>query len=102
MKLYIYYGLDNEKVPKDVTHAIVNVSVTVIKKSAFDERVHLMSIILGANVKRIEEYAFSWCVALRVIVLPFESFNFPRHWNTLKILLSVVVNLWKLCFSHRL
>jgi len=36
MKLYIYCGLENEKVPKDVTHVIVASSVTVIKKRAFD------------------------------------------------------------------
>eukprot|EP00554_Chaetoceros_debilis_P012065 CAMPEP_0194119548 /NCGR_PEP_ID=MMETSP0150-20130528/39903_1 /TAXON_ID=122233 /ORGANISM="Chaetoceros debilis, Strain MM31A-1" /LENGTH=42 /DNA_ID= /DNA_START= /DNA_END= /DNA_ORIENTATION= len=36
MILHIYHGLDNEEVPEDVTHVIVDSSVTVIKENAFD------------------------------------------------------------------
>ena len=64
MKLYIYRGLENEKVPKDVTHVIVASSVTVIKKEAFNECKLLVSVIMGDNVKRIEEWAFKYCTAL--------------------------------------
>ena len=69
MKLYIYRGLENKKVPKDVTHVIVASSVTVIKKRAFFWCNHLVSVIMGDNVKRIEDGAFYWCSALRFVRL---------------------------------
>ena len=69
MKLYIYQGLDNEEVPKDVNHVIVDDSVTVIKKNAFEGCKHLVSVIMGNNVRRIEEQAFNGCYALRFIRL---------------------------------
>jgi len=69
MKLYIYQGLENEKVPKDVTHVIVDSSVTVIKKEAFSNCEYLVSVIMGDNVKRIEGWAFVRCRALRFIRL---------------------------------
>ena len=94
MKHYIYRGLDNEKVPKDVTHVIVDNSVTVIKKEAFFYCFHLVCVIMGDNVKRIEDDVFYHCHA-------FGSFDFPRRWNTLDFMLSVVVNLWRLCSFHR-
>ena len=84
MKLYIYQGLDNEEVPKDVTHVIVDNSVTIIKREAFLECRRLVSVIMGDNVKRIEAGAFHYCRA-------FDSFDFPRRWNTLDHTLSRVV-----------
>ena len=69
MKLYIYQGLDKERVPRDVTHAIVDDSVTIIKEGAFQGCTHLISIIMGDNVKRIEMCAFFCCYALRYIRL---------------------------------
>ena len=69
MKLYIYHGLDGEIVPKDVTHVIVDSNVTVIKKRAFSNCIHLVSLIMVDNVKIIELGAFSYCRALRFIRL---------------------------------
>jgi len=69
MRLHYYHGLDDEKVPKDVTHVIVDDSVTVIKKRAFYDCKHLVSFIMGDNVKRIEEAAFQRCIALLYIRL---------------------------------
>ena len=69
MKLYIYQGLDDEKVPKDTTRVIVDNSVTVIKRDTFYLCRHLVSVIMGDNVKRIEEWAFYKCHALRFIRL---------------------------------
>jgi len=70
MRLHIYHGLDDEEIPKDVTHVIVDSSVTVIKEGAF-YRCHkyLVSVIMGDDVKRIEEAAFFKCWALRFIRL---------------------------------
>ena len=65
MKLYIYQGLENERVPRDVTHVIVDDSVTVVKEDAFSWCEHLVSVIMRDNTKRIEDYAFSYgCHAL--------------------------------------
>jgi len=69
MILHIYHGLDNEEVPEDVTHVIVDSSVTVIKENAFDAWEMLVSVIMGDNVKRIESYAFWQCHALRFLRL---------------------------------
>ena len=67
MKLYIYRGLGWERVPKDVTHAIVDESVTIIKRFAFYACTHIVSVIMGDNVKIIESGAFYWCTALRFL-----------------------------------
>jgi len=69
MKLYIYRGLDGERVPKDATHVIVDNSVTVIKRKAFRGCRNIVSVIMDDSVKRIEEYAFYNCFALLYIQL---------------------------------
>ena len=69
MKLYIYRSLENEEVPKDITHVIVDSNVTVIMKRDFQCCELLVYVIMGDNVKRIEEWAFRRCVALRFIRL---------------------------------
>eukprot|EP01083_Nonionella_stella_P141817 437639_1 len=69
MKLYHYRGLNNEKVPKDATHVIVDDSVVVIRMFAFMECRNIVSIIMGDNVKRIEKHVFMCCAALRFIRL---------------------------------
>ena len=69
MILHIYHGLDNEEVPEDVTHVIVDSSVTVIKENAFDAWEMLVSVIMGDNVKIIEMSAFRYCHVLRSIRL---------------------------------
>jgi len=69
MKLYLYRGLENEKAPKDATHAIIDNNVTVIKRSAFHDCRHLVSVIMDDNVKRIETIAFSLCPVLQFIRL---------------------------------
>ena len=63
MKLYLYRGLDGEIVPKDVTHVIVDDKVTIIKEKAFYECGHLVSIMMGDNVK------------VSGVVMPFDSFD---------------------------
>eukprot|EP00554_Chaetoceros_debilis_P009836 CAMPEP_0194105466 /NCGR_PEP_ID=MMETSP0150-20130528/5666_1 /TAXON_ID=122233 /ORGANISM="Chaetoceros debilis, Strain MM31A-1" /LENGTH=280 /DNA_ID=CAMNT_0038793347 /DNA_START=311 /DNA_END=1153 /DNA_ORIENTATION=+ len=69
MKLYFYQGLDDEIVPRDVTHAIIDDKVTAIKRRTFYSCHHLVSIIMGDNVNRIKKYAFYNCYALRYIRL---------------------------------
>eukprot|EP00554_Chaetoceros_debilis_P010175 CAMPEP_0194108212 /NCGR_PEP_ID=MMETSP0150-20130528/7953_1 /TAXON_ID=122233 /ORGANISM="Chaetoceros debilis, Strain MM31A-1" /LENGTH=295 /DNA_ID=CAMNT_0038796855 /DNA_START=1 /DNA_END=888 /DNA_ORIENTATION=+ len=81
MKLYLYRGLEDEEVPRDVTHVIVDNSVTIIKARVFHNSVtvnqlsafyycrSLVSVIMGDNVKRIEKKAFCDCQALRCVRL---------------------------------
>ncbi len=54
---------------RESSHVIVDSSVTVIRKSTFFWCEHLVSIILGDNVKRIEGKAFHCCVLLRFLRL---------------------------------
>uniref|UniRef100_A0A7S3QJ06 Leucine-rich repeat domain-containing protein n=1 Tax=Chaetoceros debilis TaxID=122233 RepID=A0A7S3QJ06_9STRA len=71
MKLHIYrgFGRRKEKVPWDVTHVIVDESVTKIQGGAFKGKAHLVSVIMGDNVSRIEDQAFYCCGALSFLRL---------------------------------
>ena len=69
MRLYIYRGLDAEKVSKDATHIIVDVDVTIIKERAFYYCTHLLSVTMRDNIKAIQHEAFYNCHALRFIRL---------------------------------
>jgi len=62
--------MKDENVPMDVTHVIVEESVTVIKKKAFYNCQHLVSVMMdNSAVRRIEENSFSWCKSLKVMKL---------------------------------
>lgn len=65
--LYRYLGLENEKIPKDVTHVIVDDSVTNINEWAFCMRRRLVSVIMGDNVTTIQDNAFYKCHNLKHI-----------------------------------
>eukprot|EP01083_Nonionella_stella_P084398 233627_1 len=69
MKLYYYRGL--EHAPLDVTHVIVDDSVTAIKDDAFyhgeDGNSNLVSVIMGDNVRRIGSCAFKVCCSLKFV-----------------------------------
>ena len=69
MRLYIYQGLDNDKIPLDATHVIVDDSITVIKGKTFSKCKHLVTVIMGDNIKIIEDYALCGCRALRFLRL---------------------------------
>ncbi len=69
MRLYIYRGFENEFAPKNVSHAIIDDSVTIIKQHAFLECRNLVSVIMGDNVKKIEKWAFLYCFNLKYIRL---------------------------------
>ena len=105
MKLYLYRGLDNEKVPKDVTHVIVDNSVTAIKRGAFSKCELLLSLIMGDNVKRIEDWAFWRCIALRFVrlskTLEYIGIHAFRVCESLEALYlpSTVTSIGKYAFS---
>ena len=90
MQLYIYRGLENEKVPGDVTHVMVDNIVTVIRKKAFYNCRHNVSVIMGDNVKIIEGGAFYCCIALRFVrlskTLEYMGYNAFYHCDSLEAL----------------
>eukprot|EP01083_Nonionella_stella_P032298 88396_1 len=112
MKLYIYRGLHGENVPREVTHVIVDESVTSIKKEAFSRCRHLVSLIMGNNIKRIERHAFYFCIALQFIRLSNtlecierEAFHECRSLEALFIPLTVTMiepHAFLDCYSLRL
>ena len=73
MRLHVYRGLSlrDENIPRDVTHVIVDDSVTVIKSSAFIFRQQLVSVAMTdkSKVIEIEMHAFSNCISLKYVRL---------------------------------
>ena len=66
--VFVYMGGDH-RVPRDVTHAIVDRSVDTIRQRAFYNRRNLVSVEMHDGVKLIEEYAFALCTSLKRIKL---------------------------------
>eukprot|EP00554_Chaetoceros_debilis_P015036 CAMPEP_0194111396 /NCGR_PEP_ID=MMETSP0150-20130528/10405_1 /TAXON_ID=122233 /ORGANISM="Chaetoceros debilis, Strain MM31A-1" /LENGTH=328 /DNA_ID=CAMNT_0038800813 /DNA_START=124 /DNA_END=1110 /DNA_ORIENTATION=+ len=66
---YRYLGSANEDIPWDVSHIIVDNSVTIIKKNAFSMCQNIESVIMGDSVRIIEAEAFFKCINLEVIRL---------------------------------
>jgi len=67
--VYTYWGLDNEKAPKDTTKIIIHPSVTTIQEDAFIGCTSLVRITIPDTVTHIEDSAFCDCVSLRFIRL---------------------------------
>ena len=77
MKLYLHKGIVGSRyndVPNDVTHLIIDRSVTVIVEGEFSQLTDLMSVYMFDNVKRIERKAFWHC----------DNLQFVRFSNTLE------------------
>ena len=71
MKLHIYRGFfkEDENIPKDVTHIIIDDSVDTIKERAFEYCWLLVSIVMGDSVNTIGKRDFHHCHSLRFIRL---------------------------------
>ncbi len=67
--VFVYMG-GNQRVPRDVTHAIVDLSVDTIRANAFFKCRQLVSLEMHDGVKIIEEQAIQFCTSLRTIKLP--------------------------------
>ncbi len=68
---FMYYDwMENEDVPRDVTHVKADSSVRVIKDWAFDNRQQLAIVILNDGLEEIGRYAFWKCASLQEIVIP--------------------------------
>lgn len=55
MKLHFYYVFDNEydNIPEDVTNAVIDTSVAVIKETAFRDCKQLLPVVTRNKVKSI-------------------------------------------------
>ena len=67
---FVYTGEDDNAVPKDVNHVIVDGSVRVIPKKAFFQCNELVEVELMVGVEVIGESAFEGCESLSRINLP--------------------------------
>ncbi len=67
--VFVYMG-GNQRVPRDVTHAIVDRSVDTIRRRAFANCRSLVSLEMHDDVKIIEVGALESCFSLKRIKLP--------------------------------
>jgi len=69
-EFYVYYGWEDETIPRDVTHVRIYSSVKAIKKRAFMFCSKLLIVILNDGLNKIEELAFHYCESLQRIIIP--------------------------------
>mmetsp|Transcript_4261 Transcript_4261/g.4874 ORF Transcript_4261/g.4874 Transcript_4261/m.4874 type:complete len:363 (+) Transcript_4261:62-1150(+) len=67
--IYVYFGVDGEKVPSDTTILHIHPSVKVIKKRAFSKRRKIQKCVMHDEVHTIESSAFEKCSSLMIIRL---------------------------------
>ena len=67
-EFYVYYGWEDETIPRDVTHVRIYSSVKAIKKRAFMFCSKLLIVILNNGLNKIEELAFHYCESLQCIM----------------------------------
>ena len=66
--IFVYLG-GEQVVPDGVTHAIIDPSVNTVRRRAFTNRRHLISVIFHDGVEIVEQEAFDGCVSLPRIKL---------------------------------
>ena len=62
--IFVYTG-GEQVVPRDVTHVIVDKSVKIIRRWAFESRGRLVSIEMHDGIEIIEEFTCSHCTSLK-------------------------------------
>ncbi len=67
--MYHYLGVDGEKAPLDTTVLVIDQSVKVIKKEAFQDCMKIRKCFMHDNVHTIEERAFCSCEVMTVVTL---------------------------------
>jgi hypothetical protein len=65
-----FYSGGEQEVPADVTHVVIDRSVKIIPREAFQNRRLLVSVETHDGIEIIEAYAFDECISLRGIKLP--------------------------------
>lgn len=103
--LHHYFGLyNNEKVSYDVSHAIIDNSITIMKKLAFIHHIHednalcdysaLSFIKFSKALQCIEKYAFKHCHSLVVLLMLPLTVNKIENWAFAKLsIISSTLNL---------
>ncbi len=61
--VFVYLGGEQE-VPREITHAIIDPSVNIVRRGAFSNCRQLVSVIFHDGVEIIEEFAFCRCESL--------------------------------------
>ena len=67
---YLYYGVDDERAPRDATEIIFKDGIERIGVDAFDDCFSLKKITIPDTVTRIGDRAFRDCTSLQSIQLP--------------------------------
>jgi hypothetical protein len=67
--LYIYRGEEGEDVPRNATHVLVDLSVTVILRYAFRGHPNLVEFECHGGVETIGEDAFYRCPSLKRVIM---------------------------------
>ena len=65
--VFVYMGGD-QVVPDEITHTIIDQSVTIVRRRAFKNRRQLVSVIFHDGVEIVEEEAFQYCKSLSGII----------------------------------
>jgi hypothetical protein len=81
---YIYRGEEGEIIPREATHIFVGKDVTFVLERAFQRHPNIVEIICHEGVEKIEEWAFSFCPRLRMIIMPGVKIVEPSaiQWST--------------------
>ena len=61
--IFVYLGGEQE-VPDEITHAIIDPSVNIVRRRAFADRRQLISVIFHDGVEIVEYEAFQYCESL--------------------------------------
>jgi hypothetical protein len=68
---FVYYGwMENENVPRDVTHVRIHSFVRAIKEGAFSDCMQLRIVILNKELEEIDGWTFCGCTSMEEIVVP--------------------------------
>eukprot|EP00577_Skeletonema_sp_RCC1716_P017178 CAMPEP_0113437824 /NCGR_PEP_ID=MMETSP0013_2-20120614/37630_1 /TAXON_ID=2843 ORGANISM="Skeletonema costatum, Strain 1716" /NCGR_SAMPLE_ID=MMETSP0013_2 /ASSEMBLY_ACC=CAM_ASM_000158 /LENGTH=277 /DNA_ID=CAMNT_0000328521 /DNA_START=317 /DNA_END=1147 /DNA_ORIENTATION=- /assembly_acc=CAM_ASM_000158 len=67
---YTYTGRDGDIIPHDVTHVRIDKSVKVIPRHAFYGRRNIEEVVCDVGLEKIEADAFSFCLSLRLVIMP--------------------------------
>jgi hypothetical protein len=85
---FVYHGLKDEVIPKDVTHVILDTSVKVIIARAFAHCMQLVTVILCdcEGLEEIGDGALFSCALLELIIIPnavktIKQGAFNRCWR---------------------
>eukprot|EP00984_Skeletonema_dohrnii_P018936 scaffold8973_cov75-Skeletonema_dohrnii-CCMP3373.AAC.8 len=64
-----YYVYTGGVVPRHVTRVRIDESVSVIPARAFYQHPNITELYCHGGVKKVEEYAFAFCLSLRLVIM---------------------------------